>query len=143
MYRKIAVFTMVLAMAVCIVPLSSYANPGKPFFGPAIWADGMPYGSKATTLLPAPNDHNMQSYDPLYHVLTADNMGLLTSVAESTPGDRTYNGGRWIVLNVVWDVPAMAAPLYSVGEIDAVIQAGYAHIEETGVYVQCPLLPAK
>ena len=143
MYRKLAIVTVVLAIALCAVPFSVSADPGKPFFGPAIWVDGEAYGSKATTMLPAPNDHNLQSYDPLYHVLAGDDMTVLSSVAESAPGYPDYNGGRWMVIDVRWNDPNDAEPLYSYQEIVAAVMSGDAYIVDLETYVQCPLLPTK
>ena len=143
MYRKLSIFTVVLAIALGAAPFSASANPGKPFFGAAIWVDYEAYGSKATTLLPAPNGHNMQSYDPLYHVLAGDNATVLTSVAESAPGYPDYNGGRWIVIDVRWYDPGDAQPLYSYQDIMDVITSGLAYTVDLKTYVQCPLLPTK
>jgi hypothetical protein len=144
MYRKLATFTVVLAIiALCAVPFSVSADPGKPFFGAAIWVDYEAYGSKATTMLPAPNGHNIQSYDPLYHVLAGDDLTVLSAVAESAPGDRDYNGGRWMVIDVRWNDPADAEPLYSYQEIVDAVTSGAAYTVDLETYVQCPLLPTK
>jgi hypothetical protein len=143
MYRKLATFTAVLAIALYALPFSVSANPGKPFFGEAIWVDGEAYGSKATTMLPAPNDHNIQSYDPLYHVLDGDNMTVLSAVAESAPGDTSYNGGRWMVIDVIWNDPQDAAPLFSYQDIVDAVTSGLAYTVDLETYVQCPLLPTK
>ena len=137
MYRKIAIFTMVLAMAVCIVPLTGFADPGKPFFGTAIYVDNHGYGSKATTEIPAPNDHNMQSFDVLYSF-----GGSQPSIAETAPGDPGYNGGRWIVYSVEWNVDAY--PITNLYDLYAAEMAGHVTISTDPVaYVQCPLLPTK
>ena len=143
MYRKLSILTVVLAISLCVVPFSVSANPGKPFFGEAIWVDYEAYGSKATTMLPAPNEHNIQSYDPLYHVLAGDNMTVLSSVAESAPGDTDYNGGRWMVIDVVWNDPDDAEPLFSYEEIVDALTSGKAYTVDIETYVQCPLLPTK
>ena len=143
MYRKTAVLTMILAIALCVAPFSVSANPGKPFFGAAIWVDYEAYGSKATTFLPAPNGHNLQSYDYLYHVLAGDDTTVLSAVAESAPGDPDYNGGRWIVIDVRWVDPEDAQPLYSYQDIMDAVDNGLAYTVDLETYVQCPLLPVK
>jgi len=57
------VFILIGAMIFSSVAV---AGPGKPNFGPALFADGEAWGTKATTVIPAPNEHNLQSFDKLF-----------------------------------------------------------------------------
>ena len=56
----------------------------------------IPHGRDADRLLAAPGAP-AHSYDRIY--VLGD--GLI-NVAEAKPGDRDYNGGRWMVLPVTW-----------------------------------------
>jgi len=59
--------------------------------GPAFYVDGTLYRTVATpTDLPA--NAPEQSFDVIYEFF-----GVQTNVAEAAPGDRDYNGGRWMV----------------------------------------------
>jgi hypothetical protein len=59
--------------------------------GPAFYVDGTLYRTVATpTDLPA--NAPEKSFDVIYEFF-----GLQTNVAEAAPGDRDYNGGRWMV----------------------------------------------
>lgn len=157
MLKKIQVIVLVVALSLVFV-LPAFANPGQPDFSDHIYVDGNPYGTKAVTLLPAPNENNEQSFDPLY-VFSFENapdgatLPDQPLVADSAPGDTDYNGGRWDTMTVVWtakgfedhgDVPA----LYSVEDILFHMSLGHLEIVDGGSglapdYFECPLLPAK
>lgn len=133
MYRKIAITTMVLAMMVWAVPFSVYA--AGPNFGLAIYADGMPFGTKGVGPLPAPNEHNLQSYDKLYRIPTQP------AVAEAAPGNPRYNGGRWNAYDVEWNVQPYL--LISEADVLAAEAVGDVTITHANEYFGCPLLPMK
>lgn len=151
MIRRFAILALVAAM-VTVMAAPAFANPGKPNFGPALYADGEAWGTKATTGLPAPNEHNTQSFDKLF-VITNGADGQLP-VAEAAPGNPAYNGGRWITHTVVWT----DAGIMHHGEVpvlksyaDVMLHAGLEHLTITEGsfeggppdYFQCPLLPVK
>jgi hypothetical protein len=137
MSRRLSFTLLVVALSILIaVPV--YADPGKPDFTPQIYGDGEEWGTKATTSLPAPNEHNRQSFDALWHI-----PGQLP-VSEAAPGNPDYNGGRWIVYELEWTVAPYDDPLTNATQVKAAMDAGY--LVPTGDapgYVQCPLLPAK
>lgn len=121
------------------------AGPGKPNFGPAIYADGIAWGTKGTTDLPAPNDHNIKSFDILY-IFTNGADGQLP-VSDAGPRNPFYNGGRWFAHTATWNIadpPVVKSYediMYYYDEGDLNIMPG--HPAGGPDYFQCPLLPVK
>lgn len=122
----------------------SVAAAGKPNFGPAIYADGVAWGTKGVSGLPAPNDNNLQSYDILY-VFTNGADGQLP-VSDSSPRNRYYNGGRWFTHTATWNTAPILLKSYedvmfhySQGDLD--ISPGSPGGPPD--YFECPLLPVK
>ncbi|MDH3259436.1 MAG: hypothetical protein OEM81_11775 [Acidimicrobiia bacterium] len=151
MNRRFTILALVAAM-VLVMAAPAFAAPGKPNFGPALYADGETWGTKGTTNLPAPNDHNLQSFDKLF-VITNGAEGQLP-VAEAAPGNPAYNGGRWFTQTVEWTEAGVAAhatlPVLT-SYADVMYHAGLRHLNITPgsfdggppPYFQCPLLPVK
>lgn len=150
--KSILFFT--LMAFVFVVATAALAAPGKPTFSPALYADGELWGTKATTTLPPPNDHNLQSFDKLF-AITNGAAGQLP-VGEAAPGNPNYNGGRWFTQTVMWTVDGMDAypdgvpVLMSYEEIEYNHSMGYLDITPGSPnppnppnYFQCPLLPVK
>lgn len=130
------------------------ANSGQPSFSAGIWADGETYGSKRTTELPAPNTHNIQSYDPLFVIINSNNPEGQLAVAEAAPGNVAFNGGRWITYTAWWTDEGFeefgtVPVIHSYAELLVYYMYGYLDMEvgspEGGPppYFQCPLLPVK
>ncbi len=129
-------------------------EPNAPNFTPAIYADGVVWGTKGTTGLPAPTDANLQSFDILYVVTNSNRPGGQMPVAEAAPGNPDYNGGRWFTHTVEWTADGFAAygmvPLLT-SEEDILMQEAMGNLVVTPgsfpngpqVYFQCPLLPVK
>lgn len=150
MSRKLSLAVVVLVLAlVAVVPAS--AGPGKPDFGPHIYADGLAWGTKVTTALPAPKGNNAHSFDKFF-VFTNGTSGQLP-VGEAAPG-RDYNGGRWVTYTATWTAEGMAAhdPLPTLTSYAQVmLHEGLGHLDiQKGspvggppAYFQCPLLPVK
>jgi hypothetical protein len=155
MLRKLAlVVTLFLFGLVLLAPSTTQAAPGKPNFGPAIYADGEVWGTKGTTALPAPNDHNEQSYDKLFVITNSNNPEAQLPVGEAAPGNPDYNGGRWFTHTVEWtqdgfDDHGTVPVLTSYTEIMIHASLGHLTITEGSPpggpmpYFQCPLLPVK
>ena len=144
----------IVAAASAILAISATAGPGKPNFGPGLWADGRTWGSKGTTELPAPNGHNIQSYDPLFVIINSNNPDGQLPVAEAGPGNVAFNGGRWITYTAWWTGDGFAAygtvpVITSYAELLVYYMYGYLDFEvgspENGPppYFQCPMLPVK
>lgn len=146
---------IVLTLCVtCLLAIAgnALADKGKPNFTPSIYADGVAWGTKTTTLLPPPNSHNLQSFDILYVIVNGADGQL--PVSDAGPGNPFYNGGRWFTHTAVWTEAGMMAhdPLpvlrsyedimihYDLGHLDI-----YPGSPEGGPpeYFQCPLLPVK
>jgi hypothetical protein len=150
MIRKTMLVVTLVILALTAVGAVS-AAPGQPNFAPALYADGEVYGTKFTTVLPAANDNNMQSFDKLF-VITNGAAGQMP-VAEAAPGNPAYNGGRWATQTVVWtpagfdhhgDVPVLTS--YA----DIMLHESLGHLTVTAGspggppdFFQCPLLPVK
>jgi hypothetical protein len=136
MLRKTsAVLLLVVLSLVVAVP----ALADAPNFDPAIYADGMAWGTKGTTPLPAPNEHNAQSFDMIF-VVTNGVDGQLP-ISEAGPGNHNYNGGRWSAYSATWLVEPRLLTSYAQLEIE--VLAGNLVVESLHNYFQCPLLPVK
>jgi hypothetical protein len=142
--------TLVVSSLLLTMAGLASADPGAPNFMPAIYGDGEVWGTKGTTQLPAPNAHNVQSFDNLYIIDNPnDPNGVQLPVSEAAPGNPNYNGGRWSVQIVTWTAAGFMAyggiaPILT-SEQDVLYneQAGYLEIESGNNYFQCPLLPVK
>ena len=129
------------------------AIKGKPSFEPSLFGDGRAWGTKAAAILNAPTEKNMHSYDGLY-VIT-NGTGDQLPVAEAAPGNRMYNGGRWIVYTTVWTDAALkdyGENLPTLMSYAEVMEEAYAENlvitpgsfpEGPPPYFECPLLPVK
>jgi hypothetical protein len=138
MLRKFALLTLVLALSLAIT-IPAFA--AAPDFSAGIYADGQVFGTKGNADLPAPNENNRQSFDPLIK-FTNGAEGQLP-VAEAAPGNPAYNGGRWIEYKATWDADAAHVLLTSYAEVLEQVELGNLSLTETGNYFQCPLLPVK
>ena len=150
MIKKIAIMTMATFFLLAVG--CAFAGPGKPNFSPSVYADGVAWGTKATTTIPAPNAHNLQSYDILYVITNGAERQL--PVSDAGPGNRLYNGGRWFTHTAMWTPDGMMAhdplPVLKSYE-DIMFHSDLGHLDispgspEGGPpdYFQCPLLPVK
>ena len=146
------VLTLIVIVSVFILTTIGFANPGKPNFSPAIYADGEVWGTKGTADLPPPNEHNRQSFDKLF-IFTNGAAGQLP-VAEAAPGNPLYNGGRWFTHLVSWTDAGKDAhdPLPVLMSYDDIaLHESLGHLDIApgspgggpATYFQCPLLPVK
>lgn len=150
MLKKITSIMFVFILYL-LISIPASADKGKPDFSPAVYGDGKVWGTKRTTDLPAPNQHNRHSFDNIY-VFTNSNtpMGQLP-VAEAAPGNPNYNGGRWIVFIVEWTEQGFedhggTVPLITSHD-EILLHEGLGHLIVTEIIppepFQCPLLPVK
>ena len=137
MNKIVWAFVLVLALLV-VAAVPTFAD--APFFGEAIYADGQAWGTKVLKQLPPPNGHNNQSFDGLYTFGDDAADGQLP-VAEAAPGNRNYNGGRWDVQVVTWNVASVLVTSYD--QLMTLEAAGDVTISSADTYFLCPLLPAK
>jgi len=118
--------TLVLAAAFAIFATAAFAGVSRE---PAFYVDGTLYRTVATpTDLPA--SAPAHSFDTIY-----DFGGVQLNVAEAAPGDRDYNGGRWMVHAISFADYAAALAAFdandsgafdSAEEVEAAIAAGAA-----------------
>ncbi len=150
MIKKLAILTM--ATLFLLTAGSVFAGKGKPNFTPSVYADGVVWGTKATTTIPAPNAHNLQSYDILYVITNGAEVQL--PVSDAGPGNRLYNGGRWFTHTAMWTPDGMMAhdelPVLKSYE-DIMFHHDLGHLDISPGspaggppdFFQCPLLPVK
>lgn len=138
-------FTMIL-LTLIVVGTAFAQFPGKPNFSEQVYADGVAWGTKGLSTLPAPNDHNDQSFDKLF-VFTNGSAGQLP-VAEAAPGNKAFNGGRWAVYFATWTdegFDAHGTPPVLTSYEDIMFHKGLGHLATgpANTYFECPLLPVK
>lgn len=148
--KKVLLFMLTLGL----LALPLMADPGKPNFMPALYADGELFGTKGTTTLPAPNDFNRQSFDALYVITNSNNPVGQLPVGEAAPGNPDYNAGRWFTHTVEWTEQGfldhgIVPVIKSLDELRLHESLGHLVITPGSfpggppVYFQCPLLPVK
>lgn len=153
MVRRTIVVVLALAL-VLLVAVPASADPGQPNFGPALWGDGQLWGTKGTTVLPAPTEDNVQSFDKLFIVTNSNNPNGQLPISEAAPGNPNYNGGRWFTHTVTWtqagfDDHGTVPVLTSYEDILLHYRLGHLTIAAGSPaggpppFFQCPLLPLK
>jgi hypothetical protein len=66
--------------------------------------------------------------------------GDLMPVAEAKPGDRDYNGGRWMVIPVEWHATP-PSQVTSADDLFALEAAGSISFGDPVKYFECPVIP--
>lgn len=139
--RRIAVVGLVLAM-VFAMAAPAFALPGKFSFQPGIYADGQAFNSRKVADLPAPNEHNLQSFDMLVGITNGVEGQL--AVAEAGPGNPAYNGGRWYEVPATWNAGAEKTLITSYAQLMDEVVAGNLTIDDSSPsFLECPLVPVK
>ena len=98
---RVKAISAALVVAV-VIGMGVVARAQQPNFGAAVYGDGEVWGTKGTTDLPPPNEHNAQSFDKLFKVVNSNNPGVQLPISEAAPGNPDYNGGRWATYVVTW-----------------------------------------
>ncbi len=102
----------------------------------AFYVDGVQFRTIGTPTDLAKTAAPAHSFDRIYAL-----GGNLANVAESKPGDRDYNGGRWMVLPVTWNTTPVQ--LTSAEQVLAYAEAGMLTVATTPVKMfVCPVIPA-
>ena len=133
-----------LGLAVIAAALAVPAVAGAGVTGPAFYVDGTVYRTVGTPTDLSGTGAPSRSFDTIY-----DLGGFQLNVATAAPGDRDYNGGRWLVhaLSIPDYGAALAAGdanangvLDSDAELAAAIAAGAA--TDTGIVKSfvCPVI---
>jgi hypothetical protein len=132
MHRRL-VAALTAALVIASVAASAVAAGGPPSL--AFYVDGMRYRTVGTPTDFSATGAPVSSYDRIY--VLGD--GLI-NVAESAPGDRDYNGGRWMVLPVTWHTAPVQ--LTSAEQVEAYARAGMLTIAGAPVKLfECPVIP--
>lgn len=143
-------------LSTLVLTITGMTAAGKPDFNAHIYADGVAWGTKAVTPLPAANDHNMQSFDKLFVITNSNNPGDQLPVGEAAPGNPMYNGGRWYTHTVMWTEAGFEAhgtvPILKSYD-DIMTHYNLGHLTITAgppddpnappPFFACPLLPVK
>jgi hypothetical protein len=123
------------AVMLLSIAATSVAAGGPPSL--AFYVDGLRYRTVGTPTDFSRTGAPVHSYDAIY--VLGDG---LVNVAESAPGDRDYNGGRWMVLPVTWHTTPVQ--LTSEEQIEMYATAGMLTIASTPARLfECPAIPAK
>lgn len=112
--------------------------------GPAFYANGEQYRTVGTPTDLSHTGAPAHSFDVIY----AFPAGTQMNVAEAAPGDRDFNGGRWMVTPIGFDDYAAAAAAYggdngvfdSDTEVQTALDAGVAHLSAPVKYFVCPVI---
>jgi hypothetical protein len=132
-----------LAMALA-VPALANNGAGGVSDGPAFYANGAAYRTVGT-----PTDFSgTGAPDHAFDIIYAFPEGTQLNVAEAAPGDRDFNGGRWMVTPISFDDYASAAAAYagangvfdSDAEVLAAVDAGVAELGDPVRYFECPVI---
>lgn len=114
---------------------SAVAAGGPPSL--AFYVDGVRYRTVGTPTDFSGTGAPASSYDRIY-VLG----GGLVNVAEAAPGDRDFNGGRWMVLPVTWAPGVTPVQLTSAEAVEAYALAGMLTVAGSPVRLfECPVIP--
>ncbi len=147
--KKNPTIIALIGAALLLLPGAAAAAPGNGngaggVTGPAFYVDGTLYRTVGTptdlTHTGAP-DH---SFDTIYAIPDQDH-----NVATAAPGDRGFNGGRWMVHALTFSdyddaVEAVDAnhsgDLDSYAEIQAAMEAGYVTDDTVVKRFECPVI---
>ncbi len=138
-----------IAAAAAIAPISAAVvsaagNGAGGVSGPAFYVDGELYRTVGTPTDFTGTGAPEHSFDTIYGIADQPN------VATAAPGDRGYNGGRWMVRPVEfsdYDAAVMSfdsngsGDLDSAAEVHAAVDAGVASIKDPVRSFLCPVIP--
>jgi hypothetical protein len=125
----LAAFGLLATLAAA--PVAAGGPPSLSFY-----VDGARYRTIGTPTDLSSTGAPAHSFDRIYAL-----GGDLANVAEAKPGDRDYNGGRWMVLPVTWNTTPVQ--LTSAEQVLAYADAGLLTIGTTPVMqVVCPVIRA-
>ena len=141
--RRLTTFIALLAIGLLIAAPAYAARggaPGSPIIEDLIWADGEQLGTILQKELTY--NGNEASYDRLFMFAVGEGLAFQAPVAEAAPGNKDYNGGRWLPTMVAYD--GTQGVLESYADLMAAIESGAAEILGTdyGAAFLCPLIPS-
>jgi hypothetical protein len=145
---RFSVVAAVLAVLIGIALAAAGQAFASPPDRPTIWVDGerynaivplSPHGTVQFRHVPdatVPDVANLETTDDLYVVFSNTVTPL---VSDAAPGDRDYNGGRWLPREVTPIGAGPATELTSDEEIMAAAAAGLVSISAPGDAFLCPI----
>jgi hypothetical protein len=134
MQRFLAILAS-LALLLILTTTTVSGAVGPPHLG--FYVDGTAYRTVGTPTDLTGTGAPARSFDTLYAL---GGNGLL-DVAGAAPGDTDYNGGRWMVFPVTWNVPPYQ--LFSEEDVLAAQARGDLTIASTPAReFVCPVIPA-
>jgi hypothetical protein len=134
MFRRLAAGATSAAILLAVAA-STVAAGGPPHVG--FYANGDLYRTIGTPTDFSHTGAPASSFDRIF--VLGD--GLM-NVAEAAPGDRDYNGGRWMVVPVTWNTTPHQ--LKSDAQVMAAAQAGDLTIGTTPLAeFECPVIPIR
>jgi hypothetical protein len=114
--------------------VSTVAASGSPSL--AFYVDGVRYRTVGTPSDFSDTGAPASSFDRIY-VLGSG----FANVADAKPGDRDFNGGRWMVLPVTWTAGVTPVQLTSAEQVQAYAAAGMLAIASAPVKLfECPVI---
>lgn len=136
MYRRIG-SALAASALLLTVAASAVAAGGPPSL--SFYVDDVRYRTVGTPTDFSNTGAPASSFDQIY--VLGD--GLI-NVAEAKPGDRDYNGGRWMVLPVTWAQGVTPVQLTSAEAVEAYATAGWLTIASSPVKeFLCPVIPVQ
>jgi hypothetical protein len=142
--RRLLLLTLALGL---VASASALAGAKEPAF----YVDGVKYRTVATPTDLSRTGAPAHSFDTIYALA-----GQPLNVATAAPGDRDYNGGRWMVheiaYNTSWAATVAAHDANGSGDLDseaevlaALADAGSGGARDAGVVRQfvCPVIKLK
>jgi hypothetical protein len=103
----------------------------------AFYVDGDLYRTVGTPTDFSGTGAPASSFDTVYQFF-----GTITNVASSAPGDRDFNGGRWMVIGATWNVAPYQ--LHSEEEVLAAADAGDITLSDGPIRLfECPVIPMR
>jgi hypothetical protein len=119
-----------LLLTIAAGPVAAGGPPSVGFY-----VDGSLYRTVGTPTDFSGTGAPAHSFDAIYAL-----GGDLRNVAEAKPGDRDFNGGRWMVLPVTWHTTPVQ--LTSAEQVLAYEAAGMLDIATTPAKLfECPVIP--
>jgi hypothetical protein len=132
MRRLLSVLAGLGLLASIAAPVAAAGPPALAFY-----VDGVRYRTVGTPTDFSGTGAPTHSFDAIY----ALGDGLI-NVAESAPGDRGYNGGRWMVLPVTWNVAPVQ--LTSDEQVESYAANGWITVATTPAkQFECPVIPVQ
>jgi hypothetical protein len=133
--KRLASILASLGLLLVLATAPASAAVGPPHL--AFYVDGTTYRTVGTPTDLTGTGAPAKTFDNLY----ALGGGGLLDVAAAAPGDSDYNGGRWMVFPVTWNVTPYQ--LFSEEEVLAAATAGDLTIaSEPAKEFVCPVIPS-